>query len=217
MGLPRAGSRSPTPRAAPPGPRSGRSPGGGGGGVRRAMRWPETGLTFVPTSTAIQDFAACEGYPMTGLGCILGGFTHGIGKQYPFRGISHRFVKIEVLEKELRALNLPGLQYRRVSAPDRAGKPAVGLYVEITDYDEWQPTALSFHLMKLACQLEPKNPFASAKQTDRRTFLVHMGSTAFFNDLITKGAKTDVDAWLRTWREQAKIYQEESKRYWLYR
>jgi uncharacterized protein YbbC (DUF1343 family) len=186
-------------------------------GWRRAMRWPETGLTFVPTSTAIQDFAACQGYPMTGLGCILGGFTHGIGKQYPFRGISHRSVKIEVLEKELRALNLPGLQYRRVSAPDRNGKPAVGLYVEITDYDEWQPTALSFYLMKLACQLEPKNPFASAKQTDRRTFLVHMGSTAFFNDLITKGAKTDVDAWLRTWREQAKIYQEESKRYWLYR
>jgi len=36
-------------------------------GWRRAMRWPETGLTFVPTSTAIQDFAACQGYPMTGL------------------------------------------------------------------------------------------------------------------------------------------------------
>ena len=64
---------------------------------------------------------------------------------------------------------------------------------------------------------EPKNPFATAKQADRRTFLVHMGSTAFFNDLITKGAKTDVDAWLRTWREQAKVYQEESKRFWLYR
>jgi len=126
-------------------------------------------------------------------------------------------VKIEVLEKELRALNLPGLQYRRVSALDRNGKPAVGLYVEITDYDEWQPAELNFYLMKLACQLEPKNPFASAKQSDRRTFLVHMGSTAFFNDLITKGAKTDVDAWLRTWREQAKIYQEESKRFWLYR
>jgi uncharacterized protein YbbC (DUF1343 family) len=184
---------------------------------RRAMRWPETGLTFVPTSTSIQDFAACEGYPMTGLGCILGGFTHGVGKQYPFRGISHRTVKIDVLEKELRALNLPGLQYRQVSAPDRNGKPAVGLYIEITDYDEWQPTELSFYLMKLACQLEKKNPFATATKLEQRTFLVHMGSTAFYNDLVAKGAKVDVDAWLRTWREQARIYQEESKRYWLYR
>jgi uncharacterized protein YbbC (DUF1343 family) len=186
-------------------------------GWRRAMRWPETGLKFVPTSTAIQDFAACEGYPMTGLGCILGGFTHGIGKQYPFRGVAHAAVKIDVIEKELRALNLPGLQYRRVNATDRNGKPTVGLYIEIADYDEWQPTELSFHLMRLACQLEPRNPFATAKAADRRTFLVHMGSTAFFNDLIAKGAKVDVNAWLRTWREQAAIYQEQSKHYWLYR
>ncbi len=186
-------------------------------GWRRAMRWPETGLTFVPTSTNMQDFAACMGYPMTGLGCIIGGFTHGVGRQYPFRGIAHRTAKIDVVEKELRGLNLPGLQYRRVSAPDRNGKPAVGLYIEVTDYDEWQPTELNFYLMKIACQLEPKNPFVLAKAPERRTFLVHMGSTAFFNDLLTKGAKVDVDAWLRTWREQARIYQEESKRYWLYR
>ena len=185
-------------------------------GWHRAMRWPETGLAFVPTSTAIQDFAACQGYAMTGLGCILGGFTHGVGKQYPFRGIAHNTVKIDVVERELLACNLPGLRFRRVSAPDRNGKPATGLYVEITDYDDWQPTALSFQLMRLACKLEPKNPFASAKAADRRTFLVHMGSSAFFNDLILKGAHTDVDAWLRTWREQAKIYQEQSKRYWLY-
>lgn len=186
-------------------------------GWRRAMRWPETGLTFVPTSTNIQDFAACMGYPMTGLGCILGGFTHGVGRSYPFRGIAHKTAKIDVVENELRALNLPGLQYRRVSAPDRTGKPATGLYIEVQDYDDWQPTALSFHLMQLACKLEPKNPFATAKAAERRTFLVHMGSTAFFNDLVAKGAKVDVDAWLRQWREQARVYQEESKRYWLYR
>ena len=186
-------------------------------GWTRSMRWPETGLNFVPTSTAIQDFAACEGYPMTGLGCILGGFTHGVGKSYPFRGISHRTVKIDVVERELRALNLPGLSYRRVSAPDRNGKPATGLYIEITDYDEWRPTELSFQLMKLACKLEGKNPFATAKNADRRTFLVHMGSDAFFEDIAAKGARVDIEAWLKTWREQARIYQQESKRFWLYR
>jgi uncharacterized protein YbbC (DUF1343 family) len=186
-------------------------------GWRRAMRWPETGLAFVPTSTAVQDFAACQGYAMTGLGCILGGFTHGVGKQYPFRGLAHQTAKIDVVEKELRALNLPGLQFRRVSAPDRNGKPAVGIYVEITDYDEWQPAELSFYLMKLACKLDRKNPFATATPAERRTFLVHMGSTAFYNDLVAKGAAIDLEAWLRTWREQARIYQLESKRYWLYR
>ncbi|MDB6092590.1 MAG: hypothetical protein JWM32_152 [Verrucomicrobia bacterium] len=187
-------------------------------GWRRSMRWPETGLTFVPTSTYVQDFAACQGYAMTGLGCILGGFTHGVGKQYPFRGISHQTAKIDIVEKELRALDLPGIKFRRVSAPDRKGNPAVGLYTEIIDYDDWQPAELSFYLMKLACKLEKKNPFAAAMgKPERRTFLVHVGSEAFFNDLASKGAAIDIEAWLRTWREQAHIYQEQSKRYWLYR
>jgi hypothetical protein len=44
-----------------------------------------------------------------------------------------------------------------------------------------------------------------------------MGSQAFLNDLAAKGAKVDVESWIRTWREQAKVYQEQSKRYWLYR
>ena len=48
-------------------------------------------------------------------------------------------------------------------------------------------------------------------------FLRHLGSVAFFNDLSRHGARVDVEAWLRTWHEQARIYQEQSKKYWLYR
>ena len=32
----------------------------------------------------------------------------------------------------------------------------------------------------------------------------------------TVGSRVDVNAWLKTWREQAKIYQEQSRRFWLY-
>jgi hypothetical protein len=35
-------------------------------------------------------------------------------------------------------------------------------------------------------------------------------------DIAAKGANVDVDSWLRTWREQALIYQQEAKKYWLY-
>jgi uncharacterized protein YbbC (DUF1343 family) len=188
----------------------------------RAMRWPETKLTWVPTSGAIQDWAAVQGYPMTGLGCILGGFTHGVGRQYPFRGIAHTQInKVSdlALEKELRALRIPGLNFRPVSVPsDKPGQPPrTGLYIEILDYDSWEPTALNFHLMKLACKLEPKNPFATATTADRRTFKVHVGSEEFFNDIAKRGRTVDIDAWLRKWREQAKVYQEQSRKFWLYR
>lgn len=187
-------------------------------GWKRSMRWPETGLTFVPTSTRIRDFGAVQGYPMTGLGCILGGFTHGVGNQHDFRGLRHAKLADEALEKELRALNLPGLQFRRVSVPNaKSGKPGTGTYVEIADYDDWAPCDLNFQLMRIACRLDPRNPFASATKAKQREFLIHVGSNALLQDLIAKGPRIDMDAWLKTWREQARIYQEASRKYWLYR
>ncbi len=191
-------------------------------GWTRSMRWTETGLNWVPTSPLVADFAAVQGYPMVGLGAfwdaprIDTGFRHGVGKSYPFRGISHRTAKIEVVQRELSAYTLPGLQFRTVSAPDKDGKPATGLYVEIADYDAWDPTELNFVLMKIACKLEPLNPFLPAPGRDFKGFLRHMGCEAFFRALQHDGARIDIDAWLKQWREQDRVYQLESKKYWLY-
>jgi len=186
-------------------------------GWTRSMRWPETGLKWIPTSPYIQDFAAVIGYPMTGLGSELGQFSHGFpGPRYPFRGIAHPRIKDDVLEKELRALNLPGLNYRRISVPGRNGKPVTGLYVEVTDYDDWRPTELNFHLMRLACKYEPANPFAAANAADTRRFLIHMGSTDFFNALKRDGARTDVAGFIRDWEARAKVYQQQTRKFWLY-
>jgi uncharacterized protein YbbC (DUF1343 family) len=185
-------------------------------GWRRPMRWPDTGLNWVPTSPLMPDYAAVMGYPMTGLGCELGGFRHGVGTNHVFRGVSHKTVKIDVVEKELRALNLPGLQFRRISSPDRNGKPALGLYVEISDWDDWRPTELSVQLMRLACKLEPKNPFANATRKEASFFLRLMGSETFFNALQRDGAKVNLDAFMKDWASQGQNYQKQAKRYWLY-
>ncbi|PTX95478.1 DUF1343 domain-containing protein [Opitutus sp. ER46] len=193
-------------------------------GWRRSMRWPETGLTWVPTSARIQDFAAVQGYPMVGLGTYFHpavkfdlGFRHGVGTTYDFRGIAHVSVKSDVLERELRALSIPGLQFRRVSAPDRNGRPGTGVYVEITDYDAWRPTELNFYLMKLACKFDPRNPFALWPGRDFSGFLRHLGSQEFLAAIRRDGARIDVDSWVRRWHEQALAYQQASKKYWLYR
>ena len=198
-------------------------------GWTRAMRWPETGLKFVPTSGLVQDFDAVQGYPMTGLGSYFDlrpkvnfdtGFRTGVGAAHPFRGLSHKHVKSDVLEKELAAIQpyLPGIRFQRINVPStKNGPAATGLYVQIVDYDEWRPCELNFWMMKLTCRLSPKNPFAPAPNRDFSGFLRHMGSTAFLNELAQKGAAVDVMAWLRVWREQAKVYQEQTKKYWLYR
>lgn len=190
-------------------------------GWRRSMRWPETGLTWVPTSPMIQDFSACVGYPMVGLGTYWDpprfdiGFRHGVADQYPFRGIAHKTAKSDIIERELKALKIPGLSFRRVSVPGKDGKPATGVFVEVSDWDEWNPTELNFHLMILACRLEKRNPFVTSEAA-ASGFLRHLGSEDFWRALQRDGAKTNLAAYLADWRARAKIYQAQSKRYWLY-
>jgi uncharacterized protein YbbC (DUF1343 family) len=187
-------------------------------GWRRSMRWPETRLAWVPTSPFIPDFSAVEGYPMTGIGSERGGFKNGIGSAYPFRGISYHGVKIDTLERDLRALNLPGIGFRRVSVPDpKTGKPELGLYIEITDWDEWQPTELSAYLLRLACRYSAHNPFAGLTAAEQRSFLTYWGTSALLTDLAEHGAKADIEGHLREWRARNAVYQQQSERYWLYR
>ncbi len=193
-------------------------------GWSRSMRWPETGLPWIATSQMIQDFSAVMGYPMVGLGTYVSrtenfdiGIDHGVGKMYAFRGLSARTAKPDALEKELKALDLPGLRFFRVSAPDKEGKPAIGLFVEITDYDAWRPVELNFHLMKIACKLDRRNPFAPVRGRSFNGFLKHMGSAEFLAALQRDGAGVDVEAFVRRWRQQATVYQQQSRKYWLYR
>jgi len=191
-------------------------------GWTRSMRWSDTGLNWVPTSPLIADFAAVEGYPMVGLGAfwdaprIDTGFRHGIGRSYPFRGISRPGVKPDALLKELNSFDLHGVRFHPVSAPDKDGKPQTGLFVEIIDYDAWDPTELNFVLMKLACRLDPKNPFLPAKGRDFGGFVRHMGSPEFLAALQRDGAHIDLATWLNRWREQDHAYQQQSRKYWLY-
>jgi uncharacterized protein YbbC (DUF1343 family) len=180
------------------------------------MRWPDTGLPFMPTSPNIQDFASVVGYAMTGLGCEIGGFSHGIGRSYPFRGISFKGKTAEQLEQALKALRLPGLNFTEVSAPDANGKPATGVYIEVTDWDAWRPADLSFNLMRLACKWSPANPFASAPADKVSLFKKLLGSGAWWNALRREGARADVDGFLADWRRRGVFYRQQSRRYWLY-
>jgi len=108
-------------------------------GWRRSMRWPDTGLKWVPTSTYIPDFAAVEGFPMTGLGCERGGFRNGIGSAYRSGHLVPRG-QAGGPGKGTGRVQHTGDQLQEVSVSDtRTGKPELGLYVEITDWDQWRP------------------------------------------------------------------------------
>ena len=185
-------------------------------GWRRSMRWPDTGLPFIPTSPYVQDFSSVVGYAMTGLGCEIGGFTWGVGRSYPFRGISYKGRTAEQLEQALRALHLPGLNSMRVAAPAAAGNAVTGVYIEVTDWDDWRPAELSFHLMRLACQWNATNPFAAAPPDKVSMFRKLVGSNAWWNAIRRDGARVDVAGFLADWRSRDLVYQQQTRRYWLY-
>ena len=69
---------------------------------------------------------------------------------------------------------------------------------------------------KLALRLQFEI-IAAAKPGEVNGFIRHLGSEAFVRALQRDGARIDLDFWFKQWREQGRIYQEQSKRYWLYR
>jgi len=185
-------------------------------GWRRSMRWPETGLKFVPTSPYVRNFGAAAGYAMTGLGCEIGGFKHGVGTGYPFRTLTFPQKSPEELKRTLDSLHLPGVSFAVIGTTDSAGKPMRGVYTEITDWNAWRPTELSLHMMQLAAAWNAKNPFAGASKTEGDLFRKHTGSRVLWDALVREGGKTNVAAMHEQWRQRAVAYQQQTRRFWLY-
>jgi uncharacterized protein YbbC (DUF1343 family) len=185
-------------------------------GWTRAMRWPDTGLKWIPTSPMIPDFNAVVGYPMVGLGTELGGWTWGIGTFYPFRGIGFPKKTPEEVLAELGQYHIPGIKLLKVNGVGRDGKVIGGVYVEVVDWNAWRPTELSFYMMKIAAKWNAVNPFKIAPTDRQNMFCKLTGSTAWWKAITTQGSRVDVAAFIANWERRAAAYQRQSRKYWLY-
>lgn len=181
-------------------------------GWTRAMRWKDTGLRWMATSPMISDVYAAEGYPMTGLGCQLGGFSHGSRTRFPFRFIQFPGKKAVEIQNAIRAKGIRGLGPNAMRLRDGTE----GVYLAITDWDKLRPTEVSFHMMQLACQWSRRNPFTNLTNTQEDLFNKHTGCEAFFQDLQKRGAAINIAGWLNRWTREAQVFQAWSRKYWLY-
>jgi uncharacterized protein YbbC (DUF1343 family) len=185
-------------------------------GWSRKMTWPQTGLAWVPTSPNIPTFEAVVGYSMTGLGAQLGGFRHGVGGNMPFRILTFRGQPLEKVQREFNRHPMPGLRLVPRQFKNSQGQIATGLYTEITDWESWRPTEVSFWMMKIACKLNPPNPFVKAKRSQANLFNKHVGSSHWWNTLTTQGYNINVDTFIKEWDRYAASFQRNSRPYWLY-
>lgn len=185
-------------------------------GWQRAMRWRDTGLLWRATSPRIPNIEAAEGYPMTGLGCQLDDFSHGVKQgfdhNYVFRFVHYSKRKAYELERVLRAKRIHGLGI----SPWRLHDGTEGVYLAITDWAAIRLAEPGFHMMQLSCQWAKTNPFAALTPAQRDLFNKHTGCEEFFNDLCKRGAAVDIPAWVNRWEREARVFQSWSKRFWLY-
>lgn len=185
-------------------------------GWNRAMRWPDTGLRWIATSPNIPSFEAAIGYAMVGLGTQNSNWTWGIGRDFPFRGIGYPKKSPDEIIKAMEAWKIPGVAFAKRTGTGSDGKPLTGVYVEVTDWEKWNPTELSFYMHKQAAKWERLNPFSALTAAEQRSFKIHVGSNAWFTELQRAGGRIDVPPFLKNWAARAEIYQEQTRKFWLY-
>ncbi|HJV65931.1 MAG TPA: DUF1343 domain-containing protein [Geomonas sp.] len=118
-------------------------------GWQRWMRWPDTGLPWVPTSPNLATFESALLYP--GLGLLEGtSASEGRGSSEPFRLAGWPGIDPQALAQKLNSEGLPGLRFDPVhftpvslpgvsSSPKYKNRDVNGVHVEITNYRNVQP------------------------------------------------------------------------------
>lgn len=185
-------------------------------GWSRGMLWTGTGLPWVATSPHIPDVSAVLGYPITGLGAQIGGFRHGIGTPFPFRLLYHPEQPLERVRESLASFRVRGLQYQGVETRSEKGAPVSGYYLRVDDWPGLRPTEISFHLMRQACRWAERNPFATAPESEQGLFNKLVGSHRWWEEITSRGPRARVESFIAAWEADARRFQEQSRRYWLY-
>jgi hypothetical protein len=76
-------------------------------------------------------------------------------------------------------------------------------------------------MMKLAAKFARErgrpNPFTRASRDQIQLFNKHMGSQEFWNSLARDGDRVDIYAFMGKWQQMDLAFQQQSKRFWIYK
>jgi len=119
-------------------------------GWTRAMRWPETGLPWVPTSPAMPSYESAELYP----GMCLFEATNlsvGRGTGAPFQQIGAPWLDAEAVLSDLARRVPKGVEFTTATftpgGGPYAGEPCRGIRITVTSRDALRPVALGLLLL----------------------------------------------------------------------
>ncbi len=183
-------------------------------GWKRAMRFEETGLTFVPPSPNCATLHAAYVYIGT---CVFEGtnVSEGRGTVLPFEYIGAPYIDAPALAARMNALNLPGVCYRAAyftpQFSKHQGKQCCGVQVHITDYETADTFAAGLYLLDTIRSMYPDQlAWTGIEDAEFKTIDKILGTDAY------RLGKLSAKELIEENREKILAWQQVSKAYWLY-
>lgn len=173
-------------------------------GWQRDMLWPDTGLSWVPTSPNIPDFETALLYPGSGLFEATTA-SEGRGTDAPFKLVGAPWTDGPALARALAGKSLPGIDFeaavftpRRLTGmaadPKWKDKKVSGIKLAITDMHSFRPVETGIHLLH-AFRKQARTRRASF--INRPDWLARLAGTTRVNGMLRKGltAERIIAAW----------------------
>lgn len=190
-------------------------------GWRRGMRWPGTGLPWVPTSPNIPTFETALAYAGTGLFEATTA-SEGRGTQAPFLTLGHAAVEAREVVERLERARLPGAAFQALRVTPRAIKGVAtsprfrdteigAVRVAITDGAAYRPVETGIHLLAAFAALlraNGKRPVADP------AFLDKLAGTGRLRQALERG--TPAEDVIRAWSAEVARFRAARERYLLY-
>jgi uncharacterized protein YbbC (DUF1343 family) len=183
-------------------------------GWSRAMALDQTGLPFVPPSPNLRTLESLFHYPGT---CLFEGtnLSVGRGSDAPFEQVGAPWLDTTAVLSALRQAGLPGVRARGVAfTPSRPGDgkyadtALVGIRLEVTDREVYDPTVTAVHLLTAIRRRHPTAFGWIPKHFDR------LAGTTRLREAIERGA--DPASIVRGWDSERQDYLKRRETFLLY-
>ncbi len=190
-------------------------------GWDRAMCFDDTGLQWVLPSPNMPTLDTAAVYP--GM-CLLEGteLSEGRGTTRPFELFGAPFIDSQVLVKELRGFELPGVIFREAhfqpAFQKHAGLLCGGAQIHVTDRESFKPFKTGVAILKAVHDLYPEDFRWKSPPYEYETELMPIdilaGTDRLRGDIEEGGALERMEEW---WRVEQEVFDStERERYLIY-
>jgi len=127
-------------------------------GLRRQMRWHDTGLPWVMPSPNLPTVDSCDVYP--GMVLLEGtNLSEGRGTTRPFEFVGAPYLEACAFTERLNAHGLPGVRFRpchfEPTFQKHAGRMCGGVQLHVSDTEAFEPIRTAVALLSVAKELAP--------------------------------------------------------------